>query len=221
MENHALLYAIGTATALGVIGLLIVNVFYDQAIRDTGRMDAPKGKWMKSFLKNYQLRLSKYQGIQNAEAFIRTQLNAGKMIGILVYRIKRGTGYLCFVSFLMMAAALIGSYRYEYTDLVRYQYLLAGIGSLALVLLFRQFLGFVNKEEMILDSLTDYMENNTLQPRKADTAAANAAAKKKEKMIAHVTEGIKQTAASGNKFSHLLTPAEEDIMRDVIREYLT
>lgn len=221
LDNHWLLYSIAAATTLGVLGLLIVNSFYEKVIRDTGRIDEPKGKWMKSFLKNYQLRLTKNQKIQNAEAFIRTQLLAGKSLGVFVYRLKRWTGYLSFVSFLIMAVAIFGTYRHGFTDLVRYQYLLAGVGSLSLTLLFRQFLGFSNKEDMILDSLTDHMENSTRQESKLDKQASAAANRNKEQMIAQVTEGIKQTAASGNKFSHLLTPEEEDIMRDVIKEYLT
>lgn len=219
LDNHALFYAIAGTTALGVIGLLIVNSFYDWIIRDIGRMDAPKGKWMKLFMKNYQVKLAKQQRIQNAEAFIRTQLLAGKSLGVFVYRIKRWTGYLSFISFLIMAGAVFATYRYGYTDLSRYQYILAGVGSLSLTLLFRQFLGFSSKEDMIIDSLTDYMENENSPAEQ--TAKVSANNRQKEKMIAEVTEGIKQTAASGNKFSHLLTPEEEEIMRDVIKEYLT
>ena len=43
----------------------------------------------------------------------------------------------------------------------------------------------------------------------------------REELINRVTEGIQQTAASGTKFSHMLTPEEDHIMREVIREYLT
>jgi len=219
LDNHALFYAIAGATALAVIGLLIVNSFYDRIIGDIGRMDTPKGKWMKLFTKNYQVKLAKQQRIQNAEAFIRTQLLAGKSLGVFVYRIKRWTGYLSFVSFLIMAGAVFATYRYGYTDLSRYQYILAGVGSLSLTLLFRQFLGFSSKEDMIIDSLTDYMENEN--PQVEFPAKTGANTRQKDKLVAEVTEGIKQTAASGNKFSHLLTPEEEEIMRDVIKEYLT
>jgi len=219
LDNHALFYAIAGITALGVIGLLIVNSFYDRIIRDIGRMDTPKGKWMKLFMKNYQVKLAKQQRIQNAEAFIRTQLLAGKSLGVFVYRIKRWTGYLSFISFLIMSGAVFATYRYGYTDLSRYQYILAGVGSLSLSLLFRQFLGFGSKEDMIIDSLTDYMENENAPAEQ--TVKVNSNNRQKEKMIAQVTEGIKQTAASDNKFSHLLTPEEEEIMRDVIKEYLT
>lgn len=221
LDNHALLYAIAGTTALGVIGLLIVNSFYDRIIRDIARIDAPKSKWMKLFMKNYQNKATKKQRIQNAEAFIRTQLLAGKSLGVFVYRLKRWTGYLSFLSFLLMGGAVILSYRYDYTDLTRYQFIMAGIGSLALTLLFRQFLGFSSKEDMILDSLTDYMDNEAAIILEVPKTSTDVRKKEKDKMIAQVTEGIKQTAASGNKFSHLLTPEEEDIMRDVIQEYLS
>lgn len=223
LDNHALLYAIAATTVLGVFGLLIVNSFYDRVIRDIARIDAPKSKWMKLFIKNYQIKIAKRQKILNIEAYIRTQLLAGRSLGIFIYRMKRWTGYISFLSFLIMGIAIFASYRYEYTDMSRYQFILAGIGSLAMTLLFRQFLGFSSKEDMILDSLTDYMENiNPIaEPVGAAKSEDDRRRREKDKVLAQVTEGIKQTAASGNKFSHLLTPEEEDIMRDVIKEYLT
>ena len=75
------------------------------------------------------------------------------------------------------------------------------------------------KEDMILDGLLDYMEN-TLPARKPVPDEQALKEQTREELIDKVTEGIRQTAASETKFSHMLTPEEEHIMREVIREYL-
>ncbi|MDD7220110.1 MAG: hypothetical protein PUI16_09050, partial [Clostridia bacterium] len=41
-----------------------------------------------------------------------------------------------------------------------------------------------------------------------------------EEIIDHITDSIRQTAASGSHFSRMLTPEEEKIMREVIREFM-
>lgn len=72
---------------------------------------------------------------------------------------------------------------------------------------------------MILDGLTDYIENRNTPADIVETAAEKK--DDREALAAQVTEGIRQTAASSSKFSQFLTPEEEDIMREVIKEYLT
>ena len=107
----------------------------------------------------------------------------------------------------------------EQAQLLRYEYVLTGAGIFALLLLMKQFMGFMNKEDMILDGLLDYMEN-TLPARKPVPDEQALKEQTREELIDKVTEGIRQTAASETKFSHMLTPEEEHIMREVIREYL-
>ena len=43
---------------------------------------------------------------------------------------------------------------------------------------------------------------------------------KEEEVIDRITSSIKQTAASGSHFSKMLTPEEEKIMREIIREFM-
>ena len=42
-----------------------------------------------------------------------------------------------------------------------------------------------------------------------------------EEIVDKITSSIKQTAASGSHFSKMLTPEEEKIMREIIREFMT
>ena len=143
----------------------------------------------------------------------------GKILGISLPRWKQGIGYSALLSFLLMMAAVYGTYRYEEAELIRYQYVLVGAGIFALLLMMKQFMGFISKEDMILDGLMDYMEN-TSKANVPDVQVEEVKKQAKEELIERVTAGIQQTAASKTRFSHMLTPEEENIMREVIREYL-
>ena len=41
-----------------------------------------------------------------------------------------------------------------------------------------------------------------------------------EEMVEKITSSIRQTAATGSHFSKMLTPEEEEIMREIIREFM-
>lgn len=220
MRENVLLYGMLGVGILGIFCIVMVNSFYGQAIRDLRRITEPKGKWTKEFLNEYQMRKTREQEINNPEVFIRTQMVRGKILGISLQKWKQGIGYGAFVCFLLMMAAVYGTYRYQEEELMRYQYILVGAGVFALLLLMKQFMGFMNKEDIILDGLMDYMENTSRSPRQEIEVDA-VKEQTREELIDRVTEGIRQTAASETKFSHMLTPEEEHIMREVIREYLT
>ena len=112
------------------------------------------------------MRKTKEQEINNPEVFIRTQMIRGKMMGISLQKWKQGIGYGAFICFLLMMAAVYGTYRYQEIELMRYQYVLVGAGIFALLLLMKQFMGFMNKEDIILDGLMDYMENTVSSPNR-------------------------------------------------------
>ena len=219
MERNVLFYGMIGAGILGILCIAMVNSFYGRVIRDLRQITEPKGKWTKEFLNEYQMRKTKEQEINNPEVFIRTQMIRGKMMGISLQKWKQGIGYGAFICFLLMMAAVYGTYRYQEIELMRYQYVLVGAGIFALLLLMKQFMGFMNKEDIILDVLMDYMENTVSSPKQEAQVDA-VREQTREELIDRVTEGIRQTASSETKFSHMLTPEEEHIMREVIREYL-
>lgn len=220
MEQNLLLYGMIGAGILGILCIAVVDGFYGKVIRDLRRITEPKGKWTKEFLNEYQMRRAREQEITNPEVFIRTQLVRGRTLGITLQKWKQGIGYGALLCFLMMMAAVYGTYHYQEVELMRSQYILTGAGIFTLLLLMKQFMGFMSKEDMILDGLMDYLENTSHAP-KQETEMEAVKEQAREELINQVTEGIRQTAASDTKFSHMLTPEEEHIMREVIREYLT
>lgn len=221
MEQNVLLYGMIGAGIFGIFCIAMVNCFYSRTIRDLHRITEPKGKWTKEFLNEYQMRHAREQEITNPEVFIRTQLIRGKVCGLGLQKWKQGVGYGALLCFLLMMSAVYGTYHYQEAELVRYQYILTGAGIFSLLLLLKQFMGFLNKEDMILDGLMDYMENTSRSPNDDGGGLEAVKEQTREELIERVTEGIRQTAAAETKFSHMLTPEEEHIMREVIREYLT
>lgn len=209
--------------ATGVFGLLcvaMVNHFYSRAMRDLHRIKDPKGKWTREFLNEYKSRISNHQRINNPEVFIRTQMLKGKVGGVTLQKWKQGIGWGAMLCFLLMIAEAYHTYLYQESQLLRNEYLFVGAGIFVALLLMKQFMGFFGKEDMILDGLLDYMENMSGESELA-VNMEDAREQVREELINRVTEGISQTAASQNKFSHMLTSEEEKIVREVIREYLT
>lgn len=219
LEQNLLLYGMIGAGVLGLFCIAMVNRFYSGAIRDLRRLGEPKGKWTKEFLNECQLRKTKDQEIHNPEAFIRNRLMGGTVWGITLQKWKQGIGYGALICFLFMVVAVYGTYRYQDIDYLGYEYILVGAGIFALLLLMKQFMGFLTKEDMILDGLMDYMENTDFQPEeKKDMGKLKEEVK--EEIVQQIRDGIGQSAASGSKFSQVLSPEEENFMREVIREYL-
>ena len=87
------------------------------------------------------------------------------------------------------------------------------------LLLLRQALDFTYREELLMNSFSDYVEHartwveEVPVPEKADEAV-------KEEIVEHIADSIRQTAAAGSHFSGMLTPEEDEIMREIIREFM-
>jgi len=207
----------------GVFGLLcvaIVNHFYNKVFRDVRQIKDAKGKWTEEFLNEYQNRSKNQQKIKNSEVFVRAQLIKGKVLGITLQKWKQGIGWGAVLCFVLMLVAVYGNYSYPNQTFVSRQYVLAGAGIVLFLLLLKQSMSFFGKEDMLVDVLLDYMENtNVASEYIVDMDATREQIR--EELIQRVTEGISQTAASQNKYSHMLTSDEEKIVREVIREYLT
>ncbi|HCT91997.1 MAG TPA: hypothetical protein DF613_11565 [Lachnospiraceae bacterium] len=219
MNRDYFYFGIVAAGILGLVSMLLTNQFYHRILSDLPRMNSPKGKWMRAFLSSMDERAKLNQKITNSEVFIRSKLEEGRIL-------KIGIGTLSSFHSLMtlLAAACTGLAVYDTflvkTDmLVRLQYLAGGVAVCALLLLLYPLFGIAFKEERILDSLADYIENRTVftgQEKKTSYSTAG----NSDAMMNQVMEGIRQTAAAGTKFSGLLTEEEEEVLRDVIREYL-
>lgn len=219
MSNHYFYYGIIAAGILGLVSMFLTNQFYHIILKDLRRMDKPRGKWMKSLLSELSIREAKNQEIRNTEVFVRSKMESGHILKLGIGSLEIFRTVMTAVVAVFTGLAVYDTFLVGTSLLVRMQYLTGGIAVCVGLLLLRPLFGIEAKELRILDGLTDYIENGrTVVPQKAEQAAYTEPVK--DSMLDQVMKGIRQTAATGSKFSGLLTEEEETILREVIREYI-
>ena len=167
------------------------NLTYRRMIRNTQRLQNLKEKW----------------------------LNLWKSRDRLWHRMNRFVWYpslLC--TFLLVLSVILNS-RLEPGEGLPMLYLYIGAAVPVTLLLLRQGLDFYYKEELVMASLADYVEQvrtwveEIPVPQKTDPVL-------QEEIVDRITRSIRQTAATGSHFSKMLSPEEEEIMREIIREFM-
>ena len=177
---------------LGALGMLATHLTYRRLIRkNTETRTNLKEKWM----------------------------NLWKTRDKLLNRMNRLVWYPS-----LFCTALLGAVFFLYSgngewDGMPLAYLYVGAIIPAALLLLRQALDFTYKEELLMNTLSDYVEHvRTWVEEVPAEKKPNEAAK--EEIIDHIAESIRQKAAAGSHFSRMLTPEEEEIMREIIREFM-
>lgn len=190
MDLHILLYAMAALGGLGAVGMLATHLTYRRLIRkNTGIKTNLKEKW----------------------------LNLWKTRDRLLNRMNRMVWYPSLLSTALLGAAFCFFNRNQ--EGLSLGYLYVGAIIPAALLLLRQALDFTYKEELLMNTLADYVEQvrtwveEIPAPAKVDEA-------EKEEIVEHIAESIRQTAAAGSHFSRMLTPEEQEIMREIIREFM-
>lgn len=219
MTNQYFYYGIITAGVLGLLGAVLTDLYYRTIVRDLKRVRKPRGKWMRSFMTELDNRKMLQQEMQNADAFIRSRLADGKLFRISVRSLHSFTNLMTFIVAVFTGLAVYATFTENMDLTTRLTYLAGGASVCAVLLLLPILFGTGRKNELILDSLTDYIEN--CRPGQAPvTEKAVEPAREKEPMLDQIVAGIRQSAAAGTKFSGLLSKDEEHILREVIREYM-
>ena len=219
MTNQYFYYGIIAAGVLGLLSTVLTGLYYRMIVRDLKRVRKPKGKWMRSFVTELDNRKMLQQNMQNADAFIRSRLASGKLFRISVGSLHSFTNLMTFIVAVLTGLAVYATFTGHMDLTTRLSYLAGGASVCAVLLLFPILTGNARKSELILDSLTDYIEN--CRPGQAPVAeTVTEPVKEKEPMLDQIVAGIRQSAAAGTKFAGLLSKDEEHILREVIREYM-
>lgn len=178
MDLHLLLYAMVVLGGLGALGMLATHLTYRRLIRKNTEIRTNlKEKWM----------------------------NLWKTRDKLLNRMNRLVWYPS-----LFCTALLGAVFFLYSgngewDGMPLAYLYVGAIIPAALLLLRQALDFTYKEELLMNTLSDYVEHvRTWVEEVPAEKKPNEAAK--EEIIDHIAESIRQTAAAGSHFSRMLTP---------------
>ena len=172
MKLNIPLYVMTSMGCIGGLGMLATNLTYRRMIRNTQRLQNLKEKW----------------------------LNLWKSRDRLWHRMNRFVWYpSLFCTFLLGLSVFLNS-RLGYREGLPMLYLYIGAAVPVVLLLLRQALDFSYKEELVMASLADYVEQ--------------------VEIVDKITRSIRQTAATGSHFSKMLSPEEEEIMREIIREFM-
>ena len=191
MNLHILLYCMAAMGALGAIGMFATHLTYRRMMKKTSHLSNLKEKW----------------------------LNLWKSRDRLLHRMNRFVWYPSLLCTALFALSLYFTTILDRKDGLPLTYLYVGAAVPVALLLFRQALDFSYKEELVMSTLADYVEQMRTWVEEIP-AAKKADPVLQEEVVDKITSSIRQTAASGSHFSKMLTPEEEEIRREIIREFM-
>ena len=190
MNLHLLLYAMLVLGGFGALGMLATHLTYRRLIRkNTDVRSNLKEKWMKLW----------------------------KTRDKLLNRMNRLVWYPSLFCTVLLGLAFFLSSGNTKWDGMPLAYLYVGALIPAILLLLRQALDFTYREELLINTLSDYVEHVRTWVEEVPVAEKPNEAEKEE-IVEHIAQSIRQTAAAGSHFSMMLTPEEEEIMREIRRE---
>lgn len=192
MNLHLLLYAMLVLGGFGALGMLATHLTYRRLVRkNTDVRSNLKEKWMKLW----------------------------KTRDKLLNRMNRLVWYPSLFCTVLLGLAFFLSSESTKWDGMPLAYLYVGALIPAVLLLLRQALDFTYREELLINTLSDYVEHVRTWVEEVPMAEKPNEAEKEE-IVEHIAQSIRQTAAAGSHFSMMLTPEEEEIMREIIREFM-
>lgn len=201
MDLQILLYLMTVLGTAGAVGMLAVHLTYRRTLRKTKATTNLREKWL-----NLWKTRDKLLNRMNFLVWIPSLLSTA-CLGVSLF----------FVSRIRDSRGLSMSYLY------------IGAAVPVVLLVLRQALDFSFKEELVMNSLADYIlqvrsarKENLPTARKYETAESRQKADPilKEEAVERIAASIRQTAATGSHFSKMLSPEEEEIMREIIREFM-
>ena len=168
------------------------------------------------FLVNYSYR-KKVKFAQQISQMKEKWLNLWKSRDILLHRMNRWVWYpsLACIFFLGLAVILTGDGP---GDGVSLKYLYTGLMVPVSLLLLRQALDISYRGELLADSMADCMDfaRDAMEEKQVESVPPRA----REEMVDQIVRSIKECAATKGRFSQMLSPEEEAIMREVIKEFM-
>ena len=200
MNLQILFCIMAVAGASGAVGMLAVHLTYRRILRRTNAVTSLKEKWL-----NLWKTRDKLLNRMNLLVWIPSLLSTGCLV-LAVW----------FVT------------RLDWTDGLPLRYLYLGTVIPIGLMVLRQALDFAYREELVMNSLADYIlsvktrREETVTSRKSEPVVQPAKVDPvlQEEMVEKITASIRQTAATGSHFSKMLSPEEEEIMREIIREFM-
>lgn len=200
MELKILLYFMTVLGTAGAVGMLAVHLTYRRALRKTKAVNSLKEKWLNLWKTRDKL-LNRMNFMVWGPSLLSTCCLVLSVILVSTLNPKEG---------------------------LPLSYLYTGTAVPVTLLVLRQFLDFAYREELVMNSLADYILQarktrvDPPAPRRYEPAPESRKQDPvlQEEMVERIAASIRQTAATGSHFSKMLSPEEEEIMREIIREFM-
>lgn len=222
-----------------LVSMLAVYSSNKRVLRDLRHPSEAKDKWMGNFVQEHQKLLRENTKIHNPSVYVIKRMR-GRKIGPWTLRQVKGISWGSFVlSFLLIGMQILTAPKAGIEG-IRLPLLgqavpkmtfsvVSGIAQGAVLLVMRMIFGTGYQEDMLETNLLDYVENGWKEPAKIIPLKRNikkkefpaAENKEKEKAAKQVEQGILEAAATDSRYSHLLNKEEEEIVKSVIKEFLT
>lgn len=199
MNLQILLYLMTVLGTVGGIGMLAVHLTYRRTLRKTKATTNLREKWL-----NLWKTRDKLMNRMNVLVWIPSLLSTA-CLGLSLFFITKIDG--------------------EHGLPLQYLYVGAAVPMVLLIL--RQALDFSYREELVMNSLADYIlqersrrENPPARKYEEASSVQKPDPILQEEIVERIASSIRQTAATGSHFSKMLSPEEEEIMREIIREFM-
>ena len=206
MDLQILLYSMAALGTLGAIGMLTTNLTYRRMLKSTGS-------------KNTGTKNTQGAGSSQRISLKEKWLRLWKTRDRLLHRMNRLVWYPALFSTGLLGVSFYFTTVLKIEEGLPLVYLYVGAIVPVVLLLLRQGLDFSYKEELVMNTLVDYVDElkswvkELPETKKTDPVL-------QEEVVDRITDSIRQTAATGSHFSKMLTPEEEKIMREIIREFM-
>ncbi len=191
MDMQILLYAMAGMGALGILGMTVTHLSYKRRLQKDSSLTDLKEKWLK-------------------RCSCRDEL---------MRRMNRWVWMPSLVCAFLLCLSVIISKIFLHSAMAPSIYFRTGLAVPVALLIARQILDFSHKEDIIYHSMANYIEESCRQAA-AVSASAAASREQQDAMVDYVAGSIRESSGEKGRFGELLSPEEEEIMREVIREFM-
>lgn len=233
--------------ALGMLDKLLVRRLYKGLIKQSDHMNETKNKFLKQIRQKFENSYRLNFGVNNIAVFIEKQMNQYRFMGFTLRGINNFSGQTPGLVILMGILASLASYWYKLDFELVVVYTCAGIVLGIGCYLWDNLIDANGCRRVLLAQLGDYLENNLKNQLLRDVAevedldltmseqSAKEGTGQSKKDIEYLKKSLNQIAAGmvpepesdsdPQKEQPLLkkqlTPQEERVIKDIIKEYLS
>lgn len=191
MDMQILLYAMAGMGALGALGMAVTRFSYKRRLQKDSSLTDLKEKWLKHCSSRDEL----------------------------MHQMNRWVWMPSLVCVFLLCLSVIISKIFLHTGIAPSIYFQTGIAVPVALLIIRQTLDFSYKEDTIYHSMANYIEESCRQAAAVQASVA-ASREQQDAMVDYVAGSIRESSGEKGRFGELLSPEEEEIMREVIREFM-